>query len=242
MRDFDEIDVSKIDYLYELRHACNVLGINYIAKELSVSAKRVMKLCDSDVHGSEGLKQFFKVPYNEFLKAIEKCELEDMEYWKSINKAHEKNGRLIYDLKCKREKFAGIGTNKAKRRLNKLALNNPVAKAVRLALEAEDKSISAKKYYGTYQSRIYEQKTKLILDLCNLFKEHGWKYGIQKSEIPPTSHVIYFEIPHCEQISWHFTPEKKDGNFPKYEGEWDKKINSTLDKIEVTTLMLLEKF
>ena len=108
-------------------------------------------------------------------------------------------------------------------------------------MEIEDKSISAKGSYGTYQEKIYKRKTELILALCELFKEKHWNYGIQKSEVPPTSHVVYFEMPNCEQISWHFTPEK-ELDFPKYKGEWDKKINSTLEKLEVVAAMLLEDY
>lgn len=111
---------------------------------------------------------------------------------------------------------------------------------MRLALEVEDKSVSAKNSYGTYQDKIYKQKTKFILDLCELFKDQDWTYGVQKSEVPPTSHVIYFEIPGCEQISWHFTPEEKDGDFPIYVSEWDKKSNSTLRKLEAVAERLLK--
>jgi hypothetical protein len=78
------------------------------------------------------------------------------------------------------------------------------------------------------------------MELCKLFKESGWNYGIQKSEVPPTSHVIYFEIPNCEQISWHFTPENEE-DFRQYKREWDKKPNSTLDKLEVVTMKLLSE-
>ncbi len=124
------------------------------------------------------------------------------------NESQFKNERLIEDLKNKRIEFAGIGTNKAKRRLNKLALIDPIAKAVRIALEIEDKSISAKDSFGKYQTKIYNQKTKLIFDLCELFKEKNWLYGVHRSNVPPTSHVIYFEIEGCEQISWHFSPGK----------------------------------
>jgi hypothetical protein len=155
-----------------------------------------------------------------------------------IQEIREKNENLIYDLKKKRKEFAGVGTNKAKRRLNKLASTNLIAKAVRLALEIEDKNISAKKSYGKYQERIYKQKNTLIMELCDLFKKNDWNYGIQKSEAIPTSHVIYFEIPNCKQISWHFTPEKEE-DFSPYKGKWDKKLNSTLDKLEVVTVKLL---
>jgi hypothetical protein len=239
--DLYEIDVKKIKHLYELRHACNVLGSRYIAKELGVTLGRISALCASNMHGSLELLQFLKISNDRFEKLVEQHEQKAEEYRQRINDIHEKNERLIFQLKRKRKEFAGIGTNKAKRRLNKLAPTNTLAKAVRLALEVEDKSISAKKAYGIYQEKIYKNKTTFILDLCKLFKEQGWNYGIQKSDVPPTSHVIYFEIPTCEQISWHFTPEKC-GDFPMYKGEWDKKPNSTIRKLEAVAERLLQLF
>ena len=151
-----------------------------------------------------------------------------------------KHEALASDLKNQRSKFAGIGTNKAKRRLNKLAINDPIAKAIRLALEVEDKNISAKQYYGKYRERNYDQKAILIDDLCKLFKEQNWIYGIQNSDVYPVTHVIYFEIPTCEQISWHFSPTK-ESDFPIYAGEWDGKQNSTLGKLETIAIKLLPK-
>jgi len=208
---------------------------------LGVTLERISALYTSDMHGSMEVLQFLKISNDEFEKLVEQHEQKTKEYRQRINDIHEKNEYLIFQLKRERKEFAGIGTNKAKRRLNKLAPTNMLAKAVRLALEVEDKNISAKNSYGTYQEKIYKNKTALILDLCKLFKEQGWHYGIQKSEVPPTSHVIYFEIPTCEQISWHFTPEKYD-DFPVYKGDWDKKPNSTIQKLEVVAERLLQLF
>ena len=234
----DDIVVKDICFVYELRHACNVLGIQDVSSKLCVKADRIIDICNSHVHGSKGIDVLLRVPHEKFVKTIEEYECENQERQKRIKEVHEKNENLIYDLKKKREEFAGIGTNKAKRRLNKLSSTSWVAKAVRLALEVEDKSISAKKSYGKYRERIYKQKNILIMELCELFKENGWNYGIQNSEVPPSSHIIYFEIPDCEQISWHFTPEKEE-DFSQYKGEWDKKPNSTLDKLEFVTVKLL---
>lgn len=236
----DNIIVKDICFVYELRHACNVLGVQDVASKLCVKADRIIDICNSNVHGSKDIDALLTVTHEKFVKAIEEYECENLERLQQIQEVHKKNENLIYDLKKKREEFAGIGTNKAKRRLNKLSLTSLIAKAVRLALEVEDKSISAKKSYGEYRERIYKQKNTLIMELCELFKENDWNYGIQKSEIFPTSHVIYFEIPDCEQISWHFTPEKEE-DFSQYKGEWDKKPNSTLDKLEVVTVKLLSE-
>ena len=158
-----------------------------------------------------------------------------------LNQYHEpeiRHGTLISQLEHSRSDFAGLGTRKAKIRLNKLAKTDPKAKAIRLALEIEDKNISAKKSYGEFKQKIYRQKSRLINELIELCKIHKWKYGIRKSDVPPTTHVIYFELPECEQISWHYTPEKND-KLPVYRKKWDGKTNSTLGKLEQPARKLL---
>lgn len=165
---------------------------------------------------------------------------DDFDYYDEKKaEAHHKNQLLVEQLTKKRKSFAGIGTNKAKRRLNKLATTSPIAKAIRLSLEIEDKNISAKKYYGKYRDKIYKKKAELILELCKVFKEQNWIYGTQNSEIPDTTHVVYFEIPGCEQISWHFSYNRKD--LPIYEKEWDGKQNSTIGKLEKVSEELLKE-
>jgi hypothetical protein len=236
-----ESNVGKIEYLYELRHACNLFSYNYVAKKTGISVERIISLYNSYVHGSKDLGKFIKISNDEFLELIDIYEKESLDYQQHIEEVNEKNEQLVCDLKKKREQFAGIGTNKAKRRLNKLAITNSVAKAVRLALEIEDKSISAKGCYGMYRDRIYKKKGELILSLSELFNKEQWVYGIQKSEVPPTSHVIYFEIPNCEQISWHFTPES-ESNLPEYMSKWDNKSNSTLEKLELISMRLFEMY
>lgn len=146
---------------------------------------------------------------------------------------------LVNSLESKRDDFCRIGTNKTKRRLNKLIDSNPIAKAVRLALEIEDKNICAKKYRGTCSDKIYHQKSELIEQLVAVFQANPeWVYGVQDSDVGATSHIIYFEIPWCRQISWHFSTEKK---YPEYTKAWDKLTNSTLGKLEKTAFQLLDK-
>jgi len=240
--DFDDvINVKKIRYVYQMRHVINIRGGEYVAKELKTPVERISSLYESYVHGSEDLRQFLKIPDEQFNKLVEEYEKEVLEREQLINDIHIKNELLVEELKKKRKEFAGIGTNKAKRRLNKLSLINPIAKAVRLSLEIEDKNIVAKNTYGKFKQKIYNQKTLLILDLCKLFEEQNWVYGIQKDDNPSTSHIIYFEIPTCEQISWHFTPPtfiKKD--YPIYKDKWDEKVNSTIGKLENITIILLK--
>jgi len=54
------------------------------------------------------------------------------------------------------------------------------------------------------------------------------------------SHVIYFEIPGCEQISWHFSPDSGK-EFPVYVKKRDGKRNSTLFKLEETVRRILDE-
>ncbi len=153
--------------------------------------------------------------------------------------AEAKNRNLSYQLDKKRETFAMIGTNKAKRRLNKLSESNPLAHAVRLSLEIEDVNIVAKRQRGQYRDKYYEKKEFLILKLINLFLANGWTCGYQDSDNHSASSVIYFEVPECEQISWHSNLSKSKIKCGKYEKEWDGKQNATLEKLEKVTIKIL---
>ena len=153
-----------------------------------------------------------------------------------------KNDRLVDQLEKYRTKFAGIGTNKAKRRLNKLAKEDPIAKAVRIAIEIEDKSIQGKKYVGKYKDIAYTEKSNLILQLAKLFQENNWVFGKQLADEDfVVNYVVYFEIPGCEQISFHIYLDNKNKTlFPDYKTKWDGKTNSTLPKLEKMYKTLLE--
>jgi hypothetical protein len=142
----------------------------------------------------------------------------------------------VRNLLAAREEFCGIGTKLAKLRLNKIAKTNPVAKALRLALEIEDCSTLGKKYAGEWSYEYYERKHKLIHELVEIFKEFGWTFGVHKSNTFGTSFIIYFEIPTCEQISFH---TNLDVEVPEYPKEWDGKTNSTLAKLEAAIYQML---
>lgn len=237
----EELTTEKLTHVYKLRHFCNVYGRGEVAKTLNVPLTFVKIVYESKVHGSKELKQFLEADEQQFNVLIQLHESETQERDQKKREVQRKNEELIEILKKKRLEFAGVGTNKAKRRLNKLALVSPQAKAIRVALEVEDKNISAKDSYYPYVDKIYRMKQKFILELCEVFQEQNWVYGIQKSDVPGTTHVIYFEIPECEQISWHISLEKKEkDSFPPYEKEWDGKQNSTLDKLEVLAMELFE--
>ena len=146
-------------------------------------------------------------------------------------KAIDKNNNLIEQLEDFRTEALGIGTNKLKRRLNKLALTDDIAKAIRYAIEAEDKSIQAKKAYGKFRDKIYQSKKEYIFKLIDLFYLNNWNFGKQKSNVKDTNNIVFFEIPCCEQISFHTDLYGEYNNIPIYEKEWDGKINSTYPKL-----------
>jgi hypothetical protein len=177
-------------------------------------------------------KQFL-IKYRSLGKKIEQPFNDEYFYEDDFNnagyyKALEKNNNLIADLEDIRTTALGIGTNKLKRRLNKLTENDNIALALRLAFEAEDKSVQAKKSFGKYRSKIYDIKREIINQLVQLFKDNNWIFGQKISNVRETSQIIFFEIPNCEQISFH---SDVNSYVPEYIPEWDGKINSTFGKL-----------
>lgn len=229
-----------IDYVYQFRHAINVMGWEYVEDKVKLKFEEAEILYKSYVHGSVALVNFYNKNDEEFLEEVKEREKERYDIEQRKEEAKRRGEDLVQMLEIKRKEFAGIGTNKAKRRLNKLAKEDVIAKAVRLALEIEDKNIQAKKYYGDCRDKTYKVKKKLINELSEIFKKNKWCYGIQESDLTHISHVIYFEIPGCEQVSWHIDLEEDD-LFPIYEKEWDGKHNSSLVKLEVITMRLLKE-
>jgi len=132
-------------------------------------------------------------------------------------------------LKNARHSACGIGTRSLKIRLNKLAKECPLALAVRLALEIEDANLTAKRYGPAYAGRYYDKKQELIKELITLFKHQEWLFGVHPAEYRFERGVIYFELPNCEQISWHYDHDGEP--LPIYSKEWDRKQNSTLVKL-----------
>lgn len=155
-----------------------------------------------------------------------------------------RNLERVRPLNIARHHFCGVGTRRTKLALNKLAKVSKYAKALRIALEVEDKNLTAKKYYGgdiggySYSQVAYFAKNQGILQLIEICNSQGWMYGVQKAGVFGASHVIYFDFPGVEQISWHFTPQT-DHEFPIYPGIWDGKENSTLRKLEAAIAPLV---
>ena len=117
----------------------------------------------------------------------------------------DKYSSLISQLNGKRKSFCGIGTRKAKIRLNKLAKTDILAKLYRLALEVEDKNINAKAY-PDYRDRYYEEKEDLLNALVDLVVAnkvivgyHVDKSADENYEYPLM--LVYFDLLTFEQIS-----------------------------------------
>lgn len=73
-------------------------------------------------------------------------------------------------------------------------------------------------------------KDQYIKDLAKVCSRNKWVYGWQKSDAINIPYLVYFELPDCEQISFH--SKTNFSYMPKYKGEWDKKEDATLNKIE----------
>jgi len=241
-------NIKNITTLIELRWSINIHGYDIVSKILKVDIDKlelIKKINTKD----------FTINIKELLNnnlSIEdiKLKLNNPPYYKKIyeddfiddyfefdyidedhKKALDKNKKLISKLNKARKKFLDIGTNKIKRRLNKLGENDDIALAIRIALEIEDKNIQAKKNYGKYRTKIYNEKYNYIIKLIEIFKKHpNWPYGIEIVSGIETNSIIYFEIPGVEQISWHLMLYKEN-EFPIYNTPWDGKENSTLYKI-----------
>lgn len=148
---------------------------------------------------------------------------------------------LVRQLEQARAAFCGIGTRKIKLRLNKCSAVSPVARAFRLALEIEDCSTQGKKYRRSeWSDRNYFKKSLLIEQLIALCREQKWNHGKQKSDSYFPPFIVYFELPHCEQISFHTSLTKPD-IVQEYDGKWDEKRNSTLAKLEAAINVYFEE-
>lgn len=222
-------DPNLVDTVSELRHYTNIYGINQkIIDHFKTSRKTLSKIIDG-CFGSLFVEDL--ISDSDYLT-------DQINERRQVQNDKKRRELLLVDrietLKTKRKTFCDIGTNKIKRRLNILSKTNNLAKAYRLALEIEDKNIQAKQNWY-YSDAIYNKKNELISELILLFKDEKYTYGKQNSEVKATKHIIYFEIPNCEQISFHCDLDKSL-EVPTYEKEWDKKENSTLIKIETGIL------
>lgn len=224
----DSTDPENIWDVSNLRHYINCHGkTKELRRYLNMDNAQIDDIVEY-CYGSIEIRNLKK----NYKNIIRKCKAER----KAKEEALKKNEELVESLRDYRKSMCGVGTRRVKLFLNKKAKSGDIiAKTLRLALEIEDINISAKDSYWKYQDRMYKKKNLLITDMIKICQENNYVYGYQKSDVKATSHIIYFELPHCEQISFHCDLEKLDG-IPVYEKEWDKKINSTLPKIEKAVL------
>ena len=239
-------EILSIKTVSDFRKICCKYGGQILSDILEIDRKTLMKLnnikCDQTINITNIIKSSDKSTQN-ITNLISKIPLlktstydyDKFDYYDKFdnyeyNSAKFKNQELVSILHVSRNDFCSIGTNKIKRRLNKLSQTDDIAKAVRLAIEIEDKSIQAKKYYKDYYNN-YDEKENLIYELIDIFEYYKWNYSKQKSDVAPVNWVVFFEIPDCEQISWH-TNLNNSNTIPNYKGKWDGKVNSTLDKLE----------
>lgn len=139
-----------------------------------------------------------------------------------------------------RQKMCGVGSRKVKCVLNRYVnAGDPLARALRFALEAEDASIRAKMNPG-YAEKIYNEKDKYINALIGICRENGYTFGVHASDVPGIKYIIYFDLPDCEQISYHFAQREMSG-LPVYKKQWDGKENSVLGKLEKAISIYFQK-
>lgn len=226
--DIDTSEIKNIKYLYELRHLSNIFGYQIVSKHLNVDSNKVLKLIDSEIHGKNYIIDILKSGnFNEMYDNLLK---EDETIKDKINEANYKNHLLINNLEKFRSEALGIGTNKIKRRLNNLSKNNKIAGIIRLMIEIEDVNILAKKFYGKYRDKKYDQKQMLLEKLINIYKETDYIFGYHNSDVRPAVCILFFELDDdFEQVSWHSTV--KYNNIKEYTKEWDGKENSTYPKL-----------
>lgn len=131
--------------------------------------------------------------------------------------------------------FCSIGFRRTKLLLNSDKKTDIVVYALRLALDIEIWNIKAKKNKKT-EKYYYKKKHSGIRELIKISKEQGWTYGyhhVNDMSVSEIKHVIYFEIPGCDQLSYHITfREKELKEIPEYLAEWDGLGCSIFSKLE----------
>lgn len=224
-----------ITHLYELRHFVNCNSLIEASNEMNLKVDYIEELYDSDIHGSQYIGGITNQNFDSKFKQLLKNTI-DRE--KNIEQTYIKNNNLVQSLKKKRKTFCNLSTNKVKRRLTKI--NTTLSNTYRLAFEIEEVNILAKDSSPFYKDLLYKKKNYLIQDLIDICETEFWKYGMQTDNSNSFHNkVIFFELPNCEQISWHYDTYKQ---IKKYDKEWDKKINSTLNKLEVCIKQLLVEY
>lgn len=223
---FENIRVSQepsnVKTVSMLRHYVNCHGTQPALVAYFHTDKETLQSIRNNCPGGFNVKELINNP-----EEIEECRRNK----ESKEKAKQKNLELVAVLKEARIKFCGVGTREIKLILNRLKkTGNYIAEIYRIALEIEDENIKAKDDF-IYADAHYNKKRELINDLIELCKKEHIPYGVQKSDIKNTTHIIFFDLPGCAQISFH-TSFSSNTDLPEYKGKWDGMVNSTLKKLE----------
>lgn len=233
--DYEDFDVCDVITVSQLRHFINCTQkYKELADWFNTDVEMICNIYDNFT-GQINVKDIVK----NYDAELEKYEKAQEEYEEHQFKIALRDETLMCQLADSRKNFCGIGSRKIKLLLNKLSKTDNLAKAYRIALEAEDKNISAKaaqfRYgkYNKYTSKIYDQKQKLINELIKICQNNNYIFGYEKSDVKYPNSIMYFELPGMEQISFHINLSNDElKNYPKYNGTWDGKENSTLSKLE----------
>lgn len=146
-----------------------------------------------------------------------------------------KERKRLRDYDGRKDVFChGVGLRRVKLFLNRLVKQGDhVARMYRLALEIEGVNLAAKKALMKYHSdyHAYDKKEGMLRELMDVCREQGAAYGQQHSTAPAATHVIYFDLTGCEQISFH-TNMHDAASLPAYDGQWDGKRCSTMQKLD----------
>lgn len=240
MYNFDEIleddNPEYVETVSELRHYRNIHGLTKkLANHFSTSKNKLKDICDY-CRGSLRVQAC--------VDDIENIISQEIERRDNIERARLKNEELCQQFKAYKTSFCnGLGFRKIKLRLNKLAVNNPLAKAIRLLLEIETTNAQAKEdknkgyinvfFQHTTQEMLYYKKSNLIKELVTVCNDNKYEFGVQLKDGHETNAIIYFDLPNTKQVSYHVTLSNEEiEQYPKYTKEWDGEENSSFTKIE----------
>lgn len=133
------------------------------------------------------------------------------------------------NLHYQRENFCGVGTRRIKIMLNNIIKKgNEEALLYRLGLEIEDRIFTIQETNEYCQKLIIAQKQQIMKQLVVLCKKKKLNCGIYEAD---EKRILCYELPDTEQLSFELD-ESEGIEFPKYDGMWDGKLNTTFEKIE----------
>ena len=104
--------------------------------------------------------------------------------------------------------------------LYRLSSEDNLAKMYFYMLSAQHHNVMAKEETGKVASSHYSKKHHYIKSAIELCKEKGYTYGYQNTSdnLSTANMVIYFDVPHAGQISFHTILSKEiKENCPVYE-------------------------